>query len=155
MLTIPPINQTTLAGKSAHFSCVSKDKDAVALWYKDGVPLGNIPDLSNRFFINNGSLTISPTDVTDPGEYTCEFKNSQGDTQTASAYLNVQCECSTSHYCSDMGLAVLWDMTNPLVSTNGNVRTKFVILKTKQWINKMNTVERRLSERQSSETSNI
>jgi hypothetical protein len=90
LLTIPPINQTTLAGETAHFTCVSKDKDAVATWYKDGVPLGNIPDLSNRFFINNGSLTISPTDETDPGEYTCEIKNSQGDTQTASAYLNVQ-----------------------------------------------------------------
>lgn len=90
LLTIPPINQTTLAGEPAHFACVSKDKDAVATWYKDGVPLGNIPDLSNRFFIINGSLMISPTDETDPGEYTCEIKNSQGDTQTASAYLNVQ-----------------------------------------------------------------
>ena len=114
MLTIPPINQTTLAGEAAHFTCISKDKGAVATWYKDGVPLGNIPDLSNRFFISNGSLTISPTDVTDPGEYTCEIKNSQGDTQTASAYLNVQCEYSASHYCSDMDLVHCY-MTNTLV----------------------------------------
>jgi hypothetical protein len=104
LLTIPPINQTTLAGETAHFACVSKDKDAVATWYKDGVPLGNIPDLTNRFFINNGSLTISPTDVADPGEYTCEIKNSQGDTQTASAYLNVQCEYIVSHYLPGMDL---------------------------------------------------
>jgi hypothetical protein len=127
LLTIPPINQTTLAGEPAHFACVSKDKDAVATWYKDGVPLGNIPDLSNRFFIINGSLTISPTDETDPGEYTCEIKNSQGDTQTASAYLNVQCEYSTSHYCSHMDL-ILCYMTNTLVSMNGNVIAEFVIL---------------------------
>jgi hypothetical protein len=98
LLTIPPINQTTLAGETAHFTCVSKDKDAFATWYKDGVPLDNIPDLRNRFFITNGSLTISPTDVTDPGEYTCEIKNSQGDSQTASAYLNVQCEYNTTYY---------------------------------------------------------
>jgi hypothetical protein len=94
LLTIPPINQTTLAGEPAHFTCVSKDKDAVVMWYKDGVLLGNIPDLSNRFFTDNGSLTILPTDVTDPGEYSCVVRNSQGDTQTASAYLNVQCEYS-------------------------------------------------------------
>ena len=136
-MTIPPINQTTLAGEMAHFACVSKDKDAVATWYKDGVPLGNIPDMSNRFFINNGSLTISPTDVSDPGEYTCEIKNSQGDTQTASAYLNVQCEYSASHYCSDMYL-VYWYTTYTLVSMNGNVITQFVILKAKLWIKKNN-----------------
>jgi hypothetical protein len=62
------------------------------MWYKDGVLLGNIPDLSNRFLTENGSLTIFSTDVTDPGEYTCIVRNSQGDEQTASAYLNVQCE---------------------------------------------------------------
>lgn len=136
-MTIPPINQTTLAGEPAHFTCVSKDKDAVATWYKDGVPLGNISDLSNRFFVNNGSLTILPTDVTDPGEYTCEIKNSQGDTQTASAYLNVQCEYSASHYCSDMDLAHC-HLTITFVSMNGKVKTEFVILKAKLWINKKN-----------------
>jgi hypothetical protein len=136
-LTIPPINQTTLAGETAHFSCISKDKDAVAMWYKDGVSLGNIPDPSNRDYIKNGSLTISPPDVTDPGEYTCEIKNPQGDTQTASAYLNVQCEYSASYYYSDMDL-VLLDMTNTIVSTNGNVITKFVMLKAKLWIKKKN-----------------
>ena len=137
MLTIPPINQTSLAGEKAHFTCVSKDKDAVATWYKDGVPLGNIPDLSNRFYINNGSLTIAPTDETDPGEYTCEIKNSQGDTQTASAYLNVQCEYSASYYCSDMDLIHCY-MTNTLVSMNDKVITEFVTLKAKLWIKKKN-----------------
>jgi hypothetical protein len=92
LLTIPPINQTTLAGETAQFTCVSKDKDAVVSWYKDGIPLSNVPDLRNRASNINGSLTISPTDVTDPGEYTCVVRNSQGDKQTASAYLNVQCE---------------------------------------------------------------
>jgi hypothetical protein len=92
LLTIPPVNQTTLAGETAHFTCVSKDKDAVVTWYKDGVPLSNIPDLNNRASTTNGSLLISPTDVTDPGEYSCAVKNSRGDRQTASAYLNVQCE---------------------------------------------------------------
>jgi hypothetical protein len=138
LLTIPPINQTTLAGQTAHLSCVSKDKDAVAMWYKDGVYLGNIPDLSNRYYIKNGSLTISPTDIIDPGEYTCEIKNPLGDTQRASAYLNVQCEYSASYYYSDIDLVVLLDMTNTLVSTNGNVITKFVMLKAKLWIKKKN-----------------
>lgn len=90
LLTIPPINQTTLAGETAHFTCVSKDKDVVVTWYKDGVPLSNIPDLNNRASVSNGSLIISPTDVTDPGEYSCVVKNSRGDKQTASAFLNVQ-----------------------------------------------------------------
>ncbi|KAJ9595429.1 hypothetical protein L9F63_013388, partial [Diploptera punctata] len=90
LLTIPPINQTTLAGESAHFACVSKDKDAVSTWYKDGVPLSSIADLLNRYYTTNGSLTINPTDVSDPGEYSCVVRNAQGDEQTASAYLNVQ-----------------------------------------------------------------
>lgn len=92
LLTIPPINQTTLAGETAHFTCVSKDEDAVVTWYKDGVPLSSIPDLRDRASNINGSLIISPTDVSDPGEYTCVVRNAQGDKQTASASLNVQCE---------------------------------------------------------------
>ncbi|PSN47234.1 Protein borderless [Blattella germanica] len=90
LLTIPPINQTTRAGNAVHFDCVSKDQDATTTWYKDGDPLSSIADLQNRFFMDNGSLTIDPTDVSDPGEYTCVVRNVQGEEQTASAYLNVE-----------------------------------------------------------------
>ncbi|KAK7793696.1 hypothetical protein R5R35_014160 [Gryllus longicercus] len=91
LLAIPPINQTTLEGQPAHFPCVTKDGSASVVWFKDGEELSTVTALNSRYYINpEGSLTIEPTDMTDPGEYTCVVTNGQGDRQTASAFLNVQ-----------------------------------------------------------------
>lgn len=140
LLTIPPINQTTLAGETAQFTCVSKDKDAVVTWYKDGVPLSSIPDLNNRASTSNGSLIISPTDVTDPGEYSCAVKNSRGDKQTASAYLNVQCEYKrltvSMHTLASLYKCMYGNWKQALSLQKGNVAPESVmgLLKANLWI---------------------
>nr|CAD7201704.1 unnamed protein product [Timema douglasi] len=90
LLAIPPINQTTLEGEPAHFPCVTKDRDGRVTWYKDGVPLSELPDLEERSTVSQeGSLTIQETDIDDPGEYHCVVTNSLGERQTAGAFLNV------------------------------------------------------------------
>ncbi|CAG2065687.1 unnamed protein product, partial [Timema podura] len=89
LLAIPPINQTTLEGEPAHFPCVTKDRDGRVTWYKDGVPLSELPDLEERSTVSQeGSLTIQETDIDDPGEYHCVVTNSLGERQTAGAFLN-------------------------------------------------------------------
>lgn len=92
-MAIPPINQTTLENEEAHFSCVTKYKDTVVTWYKDGLPLSSIPDILQRSWVSEeGSLTIRPAEMGDSGEYQCEAVRSDGEKQTAKANLNVQCK---------------------------------------------------------------
>lgn len=92
LIAIPPINQTALEGESAHFPCVTKDKTSTVVWMKDGVPLSEIQyNLTVRSFVNSdGSLTISPTAMGDLGEFTCEVTSTDGEKQTARAFLDVQ-----------------------------------------------------------------
>nr|XP_018895915.1 PREDICTED: protein borderless isoform X1 [Bemisia tabaci] len=91
LLVIPPSNVTVLEGESAHFQCVTSDRDAQVNWYKDGVPLPSLDDLRNRVWISpEGSLTVQPTNMADQGLYQCEIIGSQGDAQRAGAYLSVQ-----------------------------------------------------------------
>ncbi|XP_077292450.1 borderless isoform X2 [Arctopsyche grandis] len=91
LISIPPVNQTTMEKETALFPCIIKEANASVIWYKDGIPISNISDLAQRSWLNqNGSLTIKPTIMGDLGEYTCEVINSTGFTQTASAYLDVQ-----------------------------------------------------------------
>ncbi|XP_071454902.1 protein borderless isoform X3 [Hetaerina americana] len=91
LLAIPPINQTTMEGESAHFKCVTKEEGATVTWYKDGVQFSELPSLSSRSRISSdGSLTISPTDMGDPGYYNCEVTNEMGEKQSAGAHLNVE-----------------------------------------------------------------
>lgn len=90
LLATPPINVTTLEGETAHFSCVTKDRAHRVTWYKDGVPIPDIVELRQRSFVSaDGSLTIAPTAMGDPGEYMCEVTD--GSTrQQAAAHLDVQ-----------------------------------------------------------------
>ncbi|KAK3928663.1 Protein borderless [Frankliniella fusca] len=90
LLATPPINKTTLEGETAHFSCVTKNRAHRVTWYKDGVPIPEIVELRQRSFVSpDGSLTIAPTAMGDPGEYMCEVTD--GSTrQQASAHLDVQ-----------------------------------------------------------------
>lgn len=90
LLEIPPINQTTLEGEEATFTCVAKDKHTKIVWHKDGVPIKELVDIRSRSWeADDGTLTIRETTMTDLGEYECEAL-SHTDKQTARAFLNVQ-----------------------------------------------------------------
>lgn len=90
LLGIPPINQTVMEGDSAEFACVTKDSAESVVWHKDGVPLSELAELNQRALVTpGGSLTIR-THMDDVGRYTCHVSSAAGDTQEASAYLNVQ-----------------------------------------------------------------
>ncbi|XP_068085306.1 protein borderless isoform X2 [Anabrus simplex] len=92
LLNTPPINQTTLEGGRAHFPCIIKNNSgAMVTWFKDGVELSSLEGMEGRYVVeDDGSLTIEPTDMTDPGEYLCVAQNLQGNKQTAGAFLDVQ-----------------------------------------------------------------
>lgn len=93
-MKIPPINMTVMEGQPATFNCVIKHPDSSFVsWYKDGVLLTDLPDIFHRSVVApDGSLLISPANMGDLGEYKCEIRDVNGDTQSAQAYLNVQCE---------------------------------------------------------------
>lgn len=95
LIKIPPINQTVMEGELAFFHCVTKYPDlSLANWFKDGVPLTDLFDLSQRSIIgSDGSLSINPTAMTDLGEYVCIVRSADGEEQEARAFLNIQCTC--------------------------------------------------------------
>lgn len=67
-------------------------ENSQASWYKDGVLLQEVQDLVRRFYMGpDGSLSIDPTMMSDLGEYECKVRNSDGELQTAKAFLNIQC----------------------------------------------------------------
>lgn len=93
LIKIPPINTTIMEGDTAFFHCVTKKPDTSHVtWFKDGLPLLELHDLSHRSFMGpDGSLSIGPTLMTDLGEYMCIVRNTEGDEQSARAFLNIQC----------------------------------------------------------------
>lgn len=93
VMSIPPINQTRMEHESVHFSCVKEDPEFVVQWYKDGVPLDDLPFLSGRFLVTpEGSLDIYDAALNDNGFYSCRIISAKG-TLSAGAFLNVQCKC--------------------------------------------------------------
>lgn len=94
LLKIPPINITVMEGEPANFNCVLKQPDSsYVLWYKDGDLLTDLNDLFHRSAVAaDGSLLINPTNMGDLGEYKCEIHDNNGDSQSANAFLNVQCK---------------------------------------------------------------
>ncbi|KAH8357021.1 hypothetical protein KR200_002319 [Drosophila serrata] len=92
LIRIPPVNQTIQEGQTAFFHCVMKYPDnSQASWYKDGVLLQEVQDLVRRSYMGpDGSLSIDPTMMSDLGEYECKVRNSEGELQTAKAFLNIQ-----------------------------------------------------------------
>lgn len=93
VLAIPPINQTVLEGEEAQFTCAPKDQNSIVSWYKDGVPVRELTDLTQRSWITkDGTFIIQPTSMSDLGEYSCEAINENGEIQRARAFLNVQCK---------------------------------------------------------------
>lgn len=94
LMKIPPINMTVMEGDPAHFNCVMKHPDSSYVsWFKDGTLLTDLNDLFHRSMVApDGSLMINPTNMGDLGEYKCEVRDHNTDSQTAQAFLNVQCE---------------------------------------------------------------
>lgn len=65
-------------------------------WYREGKSVHELSQLETRVSVRkDGALVINPISGDDSGAYTCEVSNGIGDAQSASAYLNVECE-----YCS-------------------------------------------------------
>lgn len=92
-MTEPPTNQTVMEGESAVLTCETKDKEAVVSWYKDGVALSELQELTERSWIGpEGTLTIRSANMEDLGHYVCEVTNKKQERQSAGAYLNVQCK---------------------------------------------------------------
>ncbi|KAL1121956.1 hypothetical protein AAG570_003364, partial [Ranatra chinensis] len=93
LLGVPPVNQTVMIGEKARMECASKDPEARVTWHKDGVPLGELSgggSSQTRWRKSQeGSLIIPRTDVTDLGQYTCQVTDKQGQSQSASAFLDV------------------------------------------------------------------
>lgn len=93
LIVTPPMNATVLEGDRAEFECYPKSPEAIVQWYKDGSPIGDIPELAARAELaSNGSFIIRKAASTDPGEYECHVQDTDGLVQSTSAFLDVQCE---------------------------------------------------------------
>lgn len=101
LIKIPPINQTIMEGQTAFFSCVMKQQDTSRVeWFKSGTALLELDDLAHRSIVApDGSLSIAPTLMSDLGEYVCVVHSFDGDEQSASAFLNIQCTYSIRFAC--------------------------------------------------------
>ena len=62
-------------------------------WFREGAPVHEVASLETRVTIKKtGALVINPVSADDSGQYLCEVSNGIGDPQSASAFLNVECE---------------------------------------------------------------
>lgn len=94
----PPMNVTVLEGERAELECLPKSPESVVAWFKDGNPLSEVPELALRSeMAPNGSLVLRQAASSDPGEYECRVHAPDDTTQSASAFLDVQCKYS--NYC--------------------------------------------------------
>lgn len=102
----PPTNQTKLEGEKVEFTCGAKAMpgNVTVRWSRDGAVVKSISSLETRVTIKkDGSMVINPVSADDTGQYLCEVSNGIGDPQSASAYLNVECE-----YRHVLQLETLW-----------------------------------------------
>ncbi|CAG4961806.1 unnamed protein product [Parnassius apollo] len=91
LIVTPPMNATVLEGDRAELECLPKDPASVVQWYKDSAVLSELPELAERSELPpNGSLVIRHAVSTDLGEYECRLSAPDGQTQSASAFLDVQ-----------------------------------------------------------------
>ncbi|XP_050053325.1 protein borderless isoform X1 [Aphis gossypii] len=105
VMSIPPINQTRMEHESVHFSCVKEDPEFVVQWYKDGIPLDDLPFLNGRFLVTpEGSLDIYDAALNDNGFYSCRIVSEKG-TLTAGAFLNVQFKAKVVYSPAEVFLA--------------------------------------------------
>jgi hypothetical protein len=95
---VPPNNQTKTEGEKVQFTCEAKAMpgNVTVRWYREGKSVHELSQLETRVSVRkDGALVINPVSGDDSGAYTCEVSNGIGDAQSASAYLNVECEYST------------------------------------------------------------
>lgn len=91
LIATPPVNVTVLEGERAELECLPKSRESAVEWLRDNEPLG--AELAARAELAaNGSLVIRSAASADPGEYACRVRDPDGALQSASAFLDVQCE---------------------------------------------------------------
>lgn len=89
------MNQTKEEGQKVEFRCKGEamPTNVTVSWYREGQSVKDVAQLQTRVSVTkNGTLIIDPVSGDDSGAYTCEVSNGIGDPQSASAYLNVECE---------------------------------------------------------------
>lgn len=86
------MNVTVLEGDRAELECLPKSPEWSVQWYREGTPIEALPELALRSELAiNGSLILRRTVSTDLGEYECRISAPDGQLQSASAFLDVQC----------------------------------------------------------------
>lgn len=96
--------------------------NATVVWYRDGIPVRQIATLESRIETpSEGSLIINPLHMDDSGFYECRVSNGIGETQSAVAYLNVECKYPTT-------------ATKPVSITKQNRETHFLYRKATLYI---------------------
>jgi len=67
--------------------------NASVVWLRDSIPVRQISSLESRIeMAADGTLSLNPVSADDSGFYECRVSNGIGETQTAVAYLNVECK---------------------------------------------------------------
>lgn len=97
---MPPTNQTKLEGEKVQFTCEAKAMpgNVTVRWYREGTLVHEVQALDSRVTVRkDNALVINPVSADDSGQYLCEVSNGIGDPQSASAYLNVECENGASN----------------------------------------------------------
>lgn len=92
---MPPTNQTKLEGDKVQFTCEAKAMpgNVTVRWYREGTLVHEVQALDSRVTVRkDNALVINPVSGDDSAMYLCEVSNGIGDPQSASAYLNVECE---------------------------------------------------------------
>ena len=100
-LQVPPTNQTKLEGEKVQFTCEAKAMpgNVTVRWYREGTLVHEVQALDSRVTVRkDNALVINPVSADDSGQYLCEVSNGIGDPQSASAYLNVECEKGFLHF---------------------------------------------------------
>ncbi|CAB0030801.1 unnamed protein product [Trichogramma brassicae] len=95
VITNPPTNETKLEGENVSFPCEAKalPGNVTVRWYREGALISEVSELDTRASVKmDGRLVINPVSADDSGMYLCEVTNGIGEPQTASAYLNVECQ---------------------------------------------------------------
>ncbi|XP_032515574.2 protein borderless isoform X1 [Danaus plexippus] len=91
LIVTPPVNVTVLEGDRAELECLPKSPEWTVQWYHEGVPVETLPEFAQRSQLAvNGSLIMKQVVSTDLGEYECRISAADGQTQSASAFLDVQ-----------------------------------------------------------------
>jgi hypothetical protein len=95
IISTPPINTTSLEGNKVELTCEAKasPSNVTYRWFHKGIEISQLSWLITRTSLKrNGTLVINPTSSEDSGKFTCDAFNGIGEPDTASAYLNIECE---------------------------------------------------------------